>query len=89
MKLGVVRETFEGELRVIATPDVVEKWVAAGHEVWVEQGAGDRCSASDAAYEAAGAKVVDTTTAWTEPELVLEFTPRMTQKLTGCPKVAH
>ena len=72
MKLGVVRETFEGERRVIATPEVVEKWVAAGHEVWVEQGAGDRCSASDAAYEAAGAKVVDTTTAWTEPELVLK-----------------
>ena len=72
MKLGVVRETFEGERRVIATPEVVEKWVAAGHEVWVEQGAGDRCSASDAAYEAAGAKVVETATAWTEPELVLK-----------------
>ena len=49
MKLGIVRETFEGERRVIATPQAVEKWVAAGHEVWVEQGAGDRCSASDAA----------------------------------------
>ena len=72
MKLGIVRETFEGERRVIATPEAVEKWVAAGHEVWVEQGAGDRCSASDAAYESAGAKVVDTATAWTEPELILK-----------------
>ena len=72
MKLGIVRETFEGERRVIATPEVVEKWVAAGHEVWVEQGAGDRCSASDAAYESAGAKVVDTATTWTEPELILK-----------------
>ena len=67
MKLGVVRETFKGERRVIATPEVVEKWVAAGHEVWLEQGAGDRYSTSDAAYEAAGAKVVETATVWTEP----------------------
>ena len=72
MKLGIVRETFEGERRVIATPEAVEKWVSAGHEVWVEQGAGDRCSAPDAAYESAGAKVVDTATAWTEPELILK-----------------
>lgn len=72
MKLGIVRETFEGERRVIATPEAVEKWVAAGHEVWVEQGAGDRCSAPDAAYESAGAKVVDLATAWTEPDLLLK-----------------
>ena len=36
MKLGVVRETFKGESRVIASPEEVEKWVAAGYQVWVE-----------------------------------------------------
>src|SRR5947207_15276787 len=47
-----------GERRVAATPETVAKMVAAGLEVTVETGAGEEASFPDAAFEAAGAKVV-------------------------------
>ncbi|TMF88219.1 MAG: Re/Si-specific NAD(P)(+) transhydrogenase subunit alpha [Chloroflexi bacterium] len=58
MKVLVVRETMPGERRVAATPETVAKMVAAGLEVTVEAGAGEEASFPDAAFEAAGAKVV-------------------------------
>ena len=58
MKVLVVRETMPGERRVAATPETVAKMVAAGLEVTVETGAGEEASFPDAAFEAAGAKVV-------------------------------
>ena len=38
MKIGVIRETFDGEKRVASTPDVVAKLVKKGFEVAVEKG---------------------------------------------------
>jgi len=58
VKVLVVRETMPGERRVAATPETVAKMVAAGLEVTVETGAGEEASFPDAAFEAAGAKVV-------------------------------
>jgi len=58
VKVLVVRETMPGERRVAATPETVAKMVAAGLEVTVEAGAGEEASFPDAAFEAAGAKVV-------------------------------
>ena len=59
MLIGVPAETQAGESRVAATPETVKKLVALGHELRVQSGAGLAASATDAAYEAAGAKVVD------------------------------
>ncbi|HEX5728959.1 NAD(P) transhydrogenase subunit alpha [Microbacterium sp.] len=52
-------ESSPGEKRVAATPDSVKKLLAAGATVEVESGAGLGSLITDAAYEAAGARIVD------------------------------
>ncbi len=60
MIVGVPREIKDRENRVSTTPAGVAEFVARGHEVLVEQGAGAGSGFSDAEYTAAGASVVDT-----------------------------
>jgi NAD(P) transhydrogenase subunit alpha len=59
MQIGIPAETLAGETRVAATPETVKKLVAAGHVLQVQSGAGVSASVTDAAYEAAGARIVD------------------------------
>ena len=59
MRIGVPRETAPGERRVALVPEVVGKLVPAGFEVLVQRGAGEAASFPDAAYEEAGARLVD------------------------------
>jgi len=59
MQIGIPAETLAGETRVAATPETVKKLVAAGHVLQVQSGAGVPASVTDAAYEAAGARIVD------------------------------
>jgi H+-translocating NAD(P) transhydrogenase subunit alpha len=63
MLIGVPLETAAGETRVAATPETVKKLKAQGHTIQVQAGAGIGASVTDAAYEAAGAEIVDATTA--------------------------
>ncbi|NDY90998.1 Re/Si-specific NAD(P)(+) transhydrogenase subunit alpha [Ideonella livida] len=63
MQIGVPLETAAGETRVAVTPETAKKLVAQGHAVRVQAGAGVAASATDAAYEAAGAQIVDRATA--------------------------
>jgi NAD(P) transhydrogenase subunit alpha len=72
MKLGIVNETRPEERRVAASPAVVGKWVKGGWEVVVERGAS--ASYPDAQYEAAGAAIVDRSTAW-QSDIVLKLRP--------------
>src|SRR5580765_3549741 len=58
MRVGVPRELKPQETRVGLSPDTVRQVVAAGHEVFVEAGAGDFSGMTDAAYVEAGARVV-------------------------------
>jgi alanine dehydrogenase len=60
MRIGVPREIKTHEYRVGLTPEAAREYVAAGHSVLVESAAGHGIGASDAAYNAAGAIVVDT-----------------------------
>lgn len=64
MRIGVPREVRDGERLVAATPRTVERLRALGYELVVEHDAGAGATFSDAAYEAAGADVVDAATAW-------------------------
>ncbi len=57
MKVGVPRETLDGESRVALVPDLIAKLSPAGLEVAVESGAGARAGFLDAAYRDAGAKI--------------------------------
>jgi H+-translocating NAD(P) transhydrogenase subunit alpha len=59
MLIGVPAETLAGETRVAVTPETAKKLVAQGHVVRVQAGAGLAASATDAAYEAAGAQITD------------------------------
>jgi GrpB-like predicted nucleotidyltransferase (UPF0157 family) len=57
VRIGVPRERKDGECRVALTPDGARSLVAAGHQIMVECGAGERVGFSDAAYVAAGARI--------------------------------
>ncbi|RDK08308.1 Re/Si-specific NAD(P)(+) transhydrogenase subunit alpha [Cupriavidus lacunae] len=57
MNIGVPVETHAYESRVAATPETVKKYVAQGHKVVVQAGAGVRASQPDSAYEAVGATI--------------------------------
>ena len=58
MRVGVLRETKAGELRVALLPGGARMLAQAGHEVRVEAGAGIGSGFPDEDYEAAGAKIV-------------------------------
>ncbi|CAN7220285.1 Re/Si-specific NAD(P)(+) transhydrogenase subunit alpha [Trinickia sp. LjRoot230] len=59
MHIGVPAETRAHEARVAATPETVKKYVAAGHRVTIERGAGSAASFTDEAFATAGAELVD------------------------------
>ena len=65
-RIGIVAEA-PGENRVAATPTTVPKLIALGYDVVVESGAGAASSFPDAAYQEAGASVVDSSEAWASP----------------------
>jgi alanine dehydrogenase len=57
MLVGVPKEIKAQEYRVGLTPSSVREYVAAGHSVLVEQGAGNGIGASDEVYQRAGASI--------------------------------
>ena len=71
MQIGVIKEIKNNENRVALTPEGAATLREAGHEVLVERGAGEGSAFADAAYEDAGASVVDTAQAWSS-ELILK-----------------
>jgi NAD(P) transhydrogenase subunit alpha len=59
MKVGVPKETAEGERRVALVPEVVRKLTAKDFEVVVQPGSGEDAMLSDEAFEEAGAEISD------------------------------
>ena len=59
MKVGCVKEIKNNEFRVGMTPDNVKSYVGAGHEVYIEKGAGVGSGFQDEEYAAAGATLID------------------------------
>ena len=57
LQIGVPRETAPGEARVALSPDAVRRLARSGVEVLVERGAGATAFLTDAAFEAAGARL--------------------------------
>ncbi len=58
MKVGVPTEVKADEYRVALTPEGVRELADAGHEVFVQSGAGDGSAIADNDYAAQGAKIV-------------------------------
>ena len=59
MKIGCVKEIKNNEYRVGLTPDNVKAYIAAGHHVYMEKGAGIGSGFSDGEYMNAGASLID------------------------------
>ncbi len=59
MKIGCVKEIKNNEYRVGLTPDNVRAYVAAGHHVYMEKGAGVGSGFADTEYVEAGASLID------------------------------
>jgi alanine dehydrogenase len=73
MRIGIPREIKNHEYRVAATPDSVRELVGHGHTVLVDCQAGAGVGLSDAAYQAAGATLLDTPEAvFAGAELILK-----------------
>ncbi len=71
--IGVPKEVFPGEKRVATVPEVVEKLAKLGFSVIVESGAGAAATIGDAAYEAAGARIVpDAASLWAGADIVFK-----------------
>src|SRR5215469_6916024 len=73
MKIGVPAEVKNNEFRVAITPAGVHELTRAGHEVFVEAGAGEGSSLPDEAFAAAGATVMSSADdVWATGDLVLK-----------------
>ncbi|RMD90282.1 MAG: Re/Si-specific NAD(P)(+) transhydrogenase subunit alpha, partial [Alphaproteobacteria bacterium] len=76
MIVGTPKETARGEARVAMTPKSVKDIARLGHECIIEAGAGAAAGFEDAAYEAAGAKVVKTAAAlFREADVIAKVRP--------------
>lgn len=72
MRIGIPKEIKPQEHRVALTPAGVARLVAAGHEVWVDRGAGSAIGYSNLDYLNAGATVVADGAAVYQADLVFK-----------------
>ena len=73
MKISVLREIKNNEFRVAMTPSGVRDLTDAGHEVFVEKGAGVGSGIADEDYAAQGATILaDAATAWSTADMVVK-----------------
>ncbi|MCF6522457.1 alanine dehydrogenase [Streptomyces sp. JJ36] len=73
MKVGIPREVKNNEFRVAITPAGVHELVRNGHQVYVEQGAGNGSAIPDEEYTGAGATILGTADdVWATADLLLK-----------------
>jgi alanine dehydrogenase len=73
MKIGIPKEIKTNENRVSLVPAGAEALVAAGHQVFVETGAGTGSGFADEQYTAVGAKILPTADAvWKEGDMIIK-----------------
>jgi NAD(P) transhydrogenase subunit alpha len=75
MRIGIPKETAEGERRVALVPEVVKKLTGSGLDVAVQRGAGAAAMIPDAQYEEAGATLTDDLAAIWESDVVAKVAP--------------
>ena len=73
MKIGVPKEIKTNENRVALVPAGAEAFVAAGHSVLMEKGAGEGSGFPDEAYTSVGAKIgPDADAVWRESDMIMK-----------------
>jgi NAD(P) transhydrogenase subunit alpha len=81
MRIGVPKETAEGERRVALVPEVVKKLTGAGLDVVVERGAGAAAFIPDAQFEQAGATLTDEAAAIWQSDVVVKVAPPSAEEI--------
>lgn len=80
MKIGIAKETVDGERRVALVPAMVSKLINNDHEVLIEAGAGEGAAFSDSDYKDQGAKVVkDPSGLYQGSDVVVKVQPPQTK----------
>jgi len=72
MRIGVAKEIKSDEYRVALIPAGARELIQQGHELLVEEGAGEGSAFPDAAYAAEGAQIVSVDDVWGDAELLLK-----------------
>src|SRR2546428_10780091 len=72
MRIGVAKEIKSDEYRVALTPAGARELIQQGHDLLVEQGAGEGSAFPDSSYETEGAQIVPVDEVWSEVELLLK-----------------
>jgi alanine dehydrogenase len=72
MRIGVAKEIKSDEYRVALTPAGALELTHRGHQVLVEDGAGDGSAFRNDAYEVAGAEIVSVDDVWARADLLLK-----------------
>jgi alanine dehydrogenase len=73
MKIGIPKEIKTNENRIALVPAGAEALTAAGHEVFVEYGAGEGSAFPDEAYEKAGARILpDADAVWGAADMIMK-----------------
>jgi NAD(P) transhydrogenase subunit alpha len=72
VRLGIPKESTEGERRVAATPESVKKLKDQGFAVFVEASAGGGAGIPDEAYLQAGAEIVSAAQIWGDSDVVIK-----------------
>jgi len=73
MKIGCPTEVKNNENRVGLTPNAASAYVAAGHEVFMQKGAGLKSGLSDEEYVAVGAKILPTADdVWATADMIVK-----------------
>jgi alanine dehydrogenase len=72
MRIGVAKEIKPDEYRVALTPAGALELINHGHQVTIENGAGDGSSFPDEAYTRVGAKIASVDDVWEKSDLVLK-----------------
>jgi alanine dehydrogenase len=73
MKIGTVKEIKRFEFRVGMTPNNAKDYISNGHTVYVQSGAGEGSSFTDADYKAAGAEILGTAKeVWAAADMIVK-----------------
>jgi alanine dehydrogenase len=73
MRVGLLKEIKADESRVALVPAGCEALASAGHEVWIERGAGEGSGFADAAYVEAGGRIARSADeVWSTAEMILK-----------------
>ncbi|MDO6602302.1 Re/Si-specific NAD(P)(+) transhydrogenase subunit alpha [Arenibacter palladensis] len=75
MKIGILKETLDGERRVAITPNIAKQLIASGFELLAEEGAGEYSSFLDSDYKNVGVAVENRAVIFHEAEVLLKINP--------------